>query len=72
MMTSEHNPWDKVAKRLAAKARGTVRSGAGNFGVIHVSIYVNAQGCPIGWTAPKGERLEPRGPWIANLIDKID
>ncbi len=67
--------WDMVAKRLESKARNLVKSGHGNCAILHISIYVNDQGRPIGWTAPGGERLEPRGPWLledTNLVEKID
>lgn len=68
------DPWANITKRLAAQARGAVRSGRGNFAVLHVTIVVDDCGHPVGWTAPVGERLEPRGAWLldTNLVDKID
>jgi hypothetical protein len=75
MSNSIHNnPWNKVTKRMESTARGLVRSGSGNFAVLHISIYINAQGSPIGWSSPRGDRLEPRGPWLLNtdLVNPID
>ena len=72
---SEQNaqdPWGNVSKRLASKARGLVRGGRGNFGIIRITILVDCNGSPIGWNNPVGEKLEPGGEWPVRLLKEPD
>ena len=57
--------WTGVANRLKLEAeRRLNNSKRDNFAMISVTIFVDSQCRPIGWSAPEMRRLEPQGDWI--------